>query len=89
MTGKIKTFLASPQHEVAYKDLTALLKKHSNHLTPLDILAIAANMVGKLIALQDQRTVTPEMAMEIVAQNVEQGNLHIIGDLVTNSDGRA
>lgn len=44
----------------------------------LEILAIAAYTVGQLVALQDQRTVTPAMAMEIVANNIEAGNLHVV-----------
>jgi hypothetical protein len=38
------------------------------------MLCIAANMLGKLIALQDQRTMTKERAMEIVLRNLELGN---------------
>jgi hypothetical protein len=35
-------------------------------------------MLGKLVALQDQRTVLPAMAMEIVAQNIECGNKQVL-----------
>lgn len=38
------------------------------------ILAIAAQFVGQLIALQDKRKLTPEMAMQIVSENIEIGN---------------
>lgn len=79
--------LAKPEHEVAYQDLANLLRKHAANLSSLEMLAVGANMVGKLIALQDQRTVTPELAMKIVAANIEMGNQHVIGDLVTKSAG--
>jgi hypothetical protein len=38
------------------------------------ILAIASQFVGQLIALQDQRKITPDMAMQIVSENIEIGN---------------
>lgn len=46
---------------------------------PLDmdaqrILAITCQFVGQLIALQDQRKITPDMAMQIVQENIEVGN---------------
>jgi hypothetical protein len=79
----MKTYLhmAAPEHEVAYQELIALVKKHADHLSSLEMLAIAANMLGKLAALQDQRTVTPAMVMEIVACNIEEGNRQIISNL--------
>lgn len=76
---------AKSEHEVTYKDLCELVNRHPN-LNPVEILAIAANMIGKLIALQDQRVVTPAMAMEIVANNIEYGNKQII-DSVLQSKG--
>ena len=70
----IKLELANPEHEIAYEDLCKLVNKHANQLTALELLAIASNMLGKLVALQDQRTVSPEMAMDVVAKNIEVGN---------------
>jgi hypothetical protein len=79
--------LAKPEHEVLYQDICALLKKH-DEIPPLEMLAVAANMLGKMIALQDQRTVSPEMAMEVVVQNVEHGNQQVLDQLM-RSKGRA
>ncbi|HTQ70630.1 MAG TPA: hypothetical protein VMH92_03950, partial [Acidocella sp.] len=61
---------------------------HSGKLTSLEVLAIAANMVGKLVALQDQRTVTTQIAMETVAQNLEAGNQDVL-DQLAKTAGRA
>ena len=80
--------LAKEEHEVAYQDLCALVEKHAGKISALELLAVAANMLGKLIALQDQRTLTSEMAMEIVAINIEKGNQQAL-DQVTKSEGRA
>jgi hypothetical protein len=81
--------LAKPEHEAAYQDLRLLINKHSDKLTGLELLAVAANMLGKLVALQDQRTVTPAMAMEVVAQNLEHGNKQVLEQLLTQSKGTA
>lgn len=72
---------AKPEHEVAYQDLCALVNKHADQLSALELLAVAANMLGKLIALQDQRKVTPAMAMKIAAQNIEHGNQQVLAQL--------
>lgn len=73
--------LAKPEHEIAYQDLCRLVNKHADKLTALELLAIASNMLGKLVALQDQRIVTPAQAMEIVAQNIEHGNKQVLDQL--------
>lgn len=70
--------IARPEHEVAYQELCVLLDKHAGHLTAMDMLAVAANLLGKLVAMQDQRTVTPAMAMEVVAKNIERGNQQVM-----------
>lgn len=77
---------AKPEHEVAYQDLCALVNKHADQLSSLELLAVAANMLGKLVALQDQRKVTPAMALEVIAQNIEHGNQQVLAQL-TRSKG--
>lgn len=84
----MKVHVAKPEHEICYQDMAAFLRRHEK-LTPLEILAIAANMVGKLVAMQDQRKVTPEMAMQVVSLNIEAGNKTVIEALATQSGGRA
>jgi hypothetical protein len=79
---------ANPAHEVAFQDLNALLAKHADEMTAEEMLAVAANLVGKLIALQDQRTMTPDRAMAIVARNIEIGNAQAI-ETVMDTKGSA
>lgn len=81
--------LARPEHEVAYDDLVLLIRKHSQKVSALELLAIAANMVGKLAALQDQRMVTPEKAMRVIADNLQFGNKTIIEKLTNEREGSA
>jgi len=73
--------LAKSEHEVAYQDLCKLVSKHADKLSSLELLAVAANMLGKLVAMQDQRTCSPSVAMEVVAQNIEHGNKQVLEEL--------
>lgn len=79
---------ATDAHEVAYQDLLALVRKHEKRMTPLELLAVAANVVGKLIAMQDQTATTPEQAMQVVATNIEHGNAQIVAELM-KTQGKA
>ena len=73
--------LAKPEQQAAYQDFCQLVNRHASKLTSLELLAVAANMLGKLIALQDQRTISPSQAMEIVGQNIEHGNKQVLDEL--------
>jgi hypothetical protein len=64
---------ATPETKVLFEELTELIRRHQ-HISAYELLAVAANMVGKLIALQDQRVVSPELAIETVMRNIEMGN---------------
>ena len=86
MSPRIHT--AQPEHEVAYQDLVTLVRKHADTISSIEMLAIAANMLGKLVAMQDQRAITGAAAMEIVALNIEQGNREVIEKLM-QSKGQA
>ena len=78
--------LAKPEHEVAYQELVQIVNKHAGKLSSLEMLAVASNMLGKLVAMQDQRTTTPEQAMNIVAKNIELGNKQVLEQL-SNAKG--
>ena len=73
---RLKSKLPTPQQLALRDDFLAVMRKHGSELRAEDILAIASYTVGQLIALQDQRTMTPAMALEIVASNIEAGNQH-------------
>lgn len=69
-----------PEHEVAYQEVVALLRRHQK-LSAIELVAIAANLLGKLIALQDQRAITPDEVMRIVEHNIEIGNEQALAEL--------
>lgn len=81
--------LARSEHEVAYQDLAKLLTTHAAKISSEEMLCIAANMLGKLIAMQDQRTTSPERALEIVSKNIEMGNQQVIAQLANAFEGKA
>ena len=75
-------------HEIAFVEVCHMLQRHAADLGALELLAIASNLVGKLIALQDQRLVTPAMAMEIVSVNIQHGNKQAM-DQLFETEGNA
>lgn len=58
-------------------ELKAALAKHTN-LSGMEMLAVASQFVGNLVALQDQRNWTAEQVMGIVANNIEIGNQAVV-----------
>lgn len=84
----MKTMQTRPEHEVAYQDLANLMKKHADKMTSVEVMIMAANMLGKIIAMQDARTMTKARALELVVANLEAGNQQVI-DALLNSKGSA
>jgi hypothetical protein len=80
---KMKSTPPSPQHAAMRDELIAVIRKYGAHLRADEILALAAYTVGQIIALQDQRTMSPAMAMEIVAANIEAGNQHAMSEVAS------
>lgn len=78
---KMKTSLPTADHQAMRNELIAVMRKYGGKLRSDEVLALAAYTVGQLIALQDQRTVTPAMAMELVASNIEAGNQHALAEV--------
>lgn len=69
------------REQIAFRDdMLAALRRHQ-HLRPDEMLAVASHFVGQLVAMQDQRKLTPAMAMQIVASNIEAGNQGVIEEL--------
>lgn len=69
------------RHLSFMNELKASLANHSD-LKPDEMLAIASQFVGNLIALQDQNKYTGVMAMQLVARNIEVGNAAVVETLL-------
>ena len=78
----------TPAQQAFREDMIAAMRKHQQ-LRPDEMLAVAAYFVGQLIALQDQRKVTPAAALALVSANIEAGNQHAVRDLVEAPGGKA
>ena len=74
--------LPGAKHTAFRDDLVAVLRKHEDALTAPEMLALAAHLTGQLVAIQDQRSMIPGRAMEIVARNIEQGNQEVLDGLL-------
>ena len=85
----MKSHRPNAAHTALRDDMVSLIRKYGANLEAAEILAIAAHMVGQLIALQDQRKVTREIALQIVTANIEQGNQEVVSKLANESDGIA
>ena len=81
MTIPMKSKPPSPEMVAFVSDLKAAFKRHA-HLRPDEMLAGASQIVGNLIALQDQRKMTPDMALAIVQANIEAGNQQAMAEVM-------
>lgn len=74
----------------AFRDaLLDTMRTHGAEIPADELLAVAAHLVGQLIAMQDQRTMTSSMAMQIVTANIERGNQEAIHGLLNETGGHA
>ena len=71
-----------------HADIAALIKRHLSPDTSDRVLAIASQVVGQVLAMQDQRKMTKDMALQIVMENIEAGNQAVIASL-QNTKGSA
>lgn len=85
----MKTKLVVPgAAQIAFReDIITIFGKYGNLLTAEEMLALASHLVGQLIAMQDQRTTTREMALELVIKNIEKGNEEVLSLLVSGVIG--
>jgi hypothetical protein len=77
---KTKTVLPKEQHHNFRNEVINLLKKYAGRLDASEMLALCAHLTGQMIALQDQRKLTPAEAMELVGKNIEKGNQEAVAD---------
>lgn len=89
MAAPMKTVAPSEQHLAYRRAIEEAIRVHGATLDASELLAITAHLCGQLIALQDQRKMTPAMAIELVQQNLEQGNREVIDGLLKAPGGRA
>jgi rRNA-processing protein FCF1 len=88
-SAPIKTVVPDQNLVKLRNQMLDLLKQHRDDVDKEGMLAVTSFIVGQLIALQDQRTMTPEVAMTLVQLNIEEGNQSLISQLLDNTAGTA
>jgi hypothetical protein len=74
--------IANEKHKKFRKALEGAIAEGAMQMEAEEILAVTCNFVGQLVALQDQRKFTSAMVMEIVHQNILQGNQDVANNLL-------
>lgn len=82
---KTKYVTADPAHEALFNALCHAVRDTAPNMPSDEVLAVASNFVGKMIAVQDQTKITPEMAMMLVSENIQKGNQQMIETLMNAS----
>lgn len=67
------TVEANAAHAACMEDFKQVLKKHS-HLSGFEMLAISSQLVGQLLALQDQNARSREAYLLTIEANILEGN---------------
>jgi hypothetical protein len=80
--------IAGPEHERCFQDIVKALRKHSDNMSSVEILAVLSNMLGKVMAQQDQRVYSSERVLEIVRANIEIGNRQAVEALMKSEGGK-
>lgn len=75
-------------HQQLHQDLASLMAKHCGKMSAQEFLAIAAQVVGQVVAMQDQDAMTPEVAMALILRNIEMGNANATS-MLTQTKGNA
>lgn len=52
-------------------------------LSSEELLAVLSYTVGQCLALQDQRSMTPEQGIALIQHNIQQGNLDAIQNIMS------
>ena len=79
----MKTKSPTVDHLAFRGDLIALMNRYAGALDASDMMALAAYATGQIMAMQDARKWTPELAMDVVAKNIEAGNQQAIAASAT------
>lgn len=84
----MKSFGPNDADKALHADITALIKRHLTPDTQHRVLAIAAQVVGQVLALQDQRIPT-DVHFQVILRNIEEGNQRVIDELANKTEGSA
>jgi hypothetical protein len=73
----MKSVSPSTVHQEFYNAMEEVLVKFQHKVNPIEMLVLLSQLVGALVGVQDQRVLTPQMALDIIMRNMEVGNAQI------------
>lgn len=82
MTNPLIKRTPAPHLEAARVKLLEVLRSFGDAITPAEQLALLSFLVGQVLAMQDQRTVTPDTGLELIHANIKEGNMVAIAVLM-------
>lgn len=87
----VRTKIVQPNaaHEHLRLALCAVIRRKAPDMPAEEILAIFCQLVGQLVALQDQRRFTSDAVMALVSANIQMGNQHAVDTLLNAPGGTA
>lgn len=80
----MSTKLLSPTaaDQAFHDDMMKMFRKHLRPNTKERLLALASQVVGEVLAHQDQRKWTPAQCIEMIQANIEKGNADEVARLM-------
>jgi hypothetical protein len=76
-------------HEAAMVAMKEAMRLYADALGAEGMLALASQLVGNLIALQDQTKYSTNAVMRMVEANIEEGNRAAVHELLGQTKGSA
>ena len=83
-----KRFKVTARHEQFRLDLLKAMRRYED-VPSIELLCVASQLVGQLVAMQDQTRYTNSEIMELIADNVQEGNRLVTEGMFGNTDGSA
>ncbi len=84
---KTKLQTASPTMRAALAATLDAIRPYADELGDQGMIAVLAYTLGQLVALSDQRKLTPPQASELIHANIYQGNTDAIGQVLRGEAG--
>ena len=78
----IKTLPPTAADQAFRDDMMKVFRKHLKPDTKERLLALASQVVGEVLAHQDQRKWTPAQCIEMIQANIEKGNANEVARMM-------
>lgn len=76
-----RTIEPNEKHKAFFDEMKEIFAKHAAQISSEELLALSAYYTGMVLALQNQKTMTPDRGLAIISRNIELGNAFTIGEV--------